>query len=211
MKKALLIYYTFTGEAHRVVQLAAAELQQAGYDVATARVDFADPASRLKRPLSPADVKRWTRAAAAGVRLPVIVEPAQVLSGSYDLVCLVSNTWQHHPCVPIWSLLARPDMQAALNDTAFAVYVVCRRSSKKNLDLVRNAAEQCGGRFVGGERFEHYGSNLGSLIRTVSYLMSSGERIARLFGVRLPLPPYGLSDVARRRVTQFTRLVATRT
>lgn len=210
MKKALLIYYTFTGEAHRVVELASGELAQAGYEVVTARVDFADTSLRLQRPLSGADVKRWTRAAASGERMPVVVQPQEALDARYDLICLVSNTWQHHPCVPIWSLLARPDMQTALQATAFAVYVVCRRSSKHNLALIRREAELYGGRFVGGERFEHHGSNLGSLIRTVTYLMSSGEKIARLFGLRLPLPPYGLSDLARQRVAQFTRFVATR-
>ncbi|RAR57869.1 hypothetical protein C7401_11488 [Paraburkholderia unamae] len=210
MKKALLIYYTFTGEAQRVVELASGELALAGYEVATARVDFADPSLRLQRPLSPADVKRWTRAAAAGARLPVVVEPEQALGARYDLICLVSNTWQHHPCVPIWSLLARAEMRAALQATAFAVYVVCRRSSKRNLALIREEAEQHGGRFVGGERFEHHGSNVGSLIRTITYLMSSGERIARFVGLRLPLPPYGLSEVARQRVARFTRLVVAR-
>lgn len=210
MKKALLIYYTFTGEAGRVVERATAELRSGGYEVESARVDFADAELRLRRPLSPAAIKRWTKAAAAGTRFPVAVEPTTALRQTYDLICLVSNTWQHHPCVPIRSLLASPNMQATLKGKPFGVFVVCRRSFKKNLEIVRREAEQCGGHFVGGEHFRHSGSDIGSLIRTVSYLMSSGDKVARLFGFRLPLPRYGLSDSAIQRVAEFTRLISMR-
>jgi hypothetical protein len=207
MKQALVIYYSFTGEAQRVVDLAAGELATAGYEVVNARVDFADPSLRLRRPLVPASVKRWTAAAESGQRFPVVVDPPATLLRRYDLICLVSNTWQHHPCVPIRSLLAMAEMRAVLKDRRFAVYVVCRRSWQRNLDIVRREAEEYGGRFVGGERFDHSGSNLGSLIRTVSYLMSSGGKVARLLGIRLPLPEYGLSKAALERVPAFTRAV----
>ena len=208
MKRALLIYYTFTGEAKRAIDLASAELAASGFDVSTARVDFADEALRLKRPASPATIKRWCDAAESGQRFPVIVEPANALNGNYDLVCIFTNTWQHHPCVPIRSVLALPEMKTALSGKPFAVYVVCRRLWENNLKIVREEAEQSGGRYVGGEHFDHFGSNIGSLIRTVTYSMTSGGKVARFLGIRLPLPEYGLSDVAIKRVTSFTREVA---
>lgn len=208
MPSALLVYYSFTGEARRVVAGATDALRAAGYEISHARVDFEDPALRLQRPLSPATIKRWTGAAESGWIEPVMVEPADALARRHDLICLVSNTWQHHPCVPIRSALHRPDLRALLNGTPFAIYVVCRRSWERNLEIVRREAEACGGRFLGGERFEHTGSDFGSLVRTVSYLMTRGGRTARLLGLRLPLPEYGLSDAAVERVTAFTRSIA---
>lgn len=208
MPSALLIYYSFTGEARRVVERATETLHAAGYQVGHGRIDFADPTLRLGRPLSPGTVKRWTEAAEKGRTEPVVIAPPDALADRYDLICLVSNTWQHHPCVPIRSVLQRPDLRALLKGTPFAVYVVCRRSWERNLDIVRREAEACGGRFIGGERFEHAGSDLGSLLRTVSYLMTTGGRVARLMGLRLPLPDYGLSDAAVERVTTFTRSIA---
>jgi hypothetical protein len=208
MKTALIVYYTFTGEAKRAVDIAATQLRAEGFNVRLARVDFADPALRLKRPESVAKVKHWVQAAESGKIYPVVVEPAEALRQNADIVCLFTNTWQHHPCVPIRSLLADPSWHKAIRGKPFAVYVVCRRSWTQNLDIVKRESEQLGGRFIGGEHFEHAGSNAGSMIRTISYIMGSGQRVARFLGVRLPLPEYGLSDAALKRIVSFTRIVA---
>jgi len=208
MKKALLIYYTFTGETKRVIDLTNDELAAAGFEVTTARIDFADPELRLRRPASPGTIKRWCDAAESGERFPLAIEPASALSGQYDLICIFTSTWQHHPCVPIRSLLAMPEMKAVLNGKPFAVYVVCRRLWENNLDIVRREAEQCGGRFIGSEHFDHFGSNVGSLIRTITYAITSGDKVARLFGMRLPIPAYGISDTEIKKVATFTKTIA---
>jgi hypothetical protein len=205
VKKALIIYYTFTGEAQRAVEVAATELVAGNFEVSKARVDFADASLRLQRPLSLSAVKRWTNAAVSGERYDVIVDPESAFTQRYELVCLFSNTWQSHPCVPIRSLLAQPQMRSVLCATPFAIYVICRRSWAQNLEIVRRDAESCGGRFVGGEHFDHTGSNIGSTIRTISYLFSSGPRVVRVCGLRLPLPEYGLAAGSLNRVAQFTR------
>lgn len=207
MASVLFVYYSFTGEASRVVERAEAAARATGFEVFQARVDFEDEATRPRRPLSPASVKRWTKAAMAGHTEPVIVDPPEALTRRYDLVCLVSNTWQHHPCVPIRSVFRRPDLRRILNGTPFCVYVVCRRSWELNLDIVRREAEECGGHYVAGAHFQHDGSDIGSLIRTVSYLMTTGDRTARLLGWRLPLPEYGLPRAALDRVESFTRSI----
>lgn len=207
MPTALLVYYSFTGQALRVVDQAAGTLRQAGYEVSLARVDFALPDQRLQRPVSPARLKQLTSGAQNAVTEPVTVDPPDVLDRRYDLVCLVSNTWQHHPCVPVRSVLRDARLQAVLKDTAFAVYVVCRRSWENNLRIIREEAEACGGRYIGGDHFDHRGSNLGSLIRTISYIVTRGDRVARLFGLRLPLPEYGLATSTVERVSTFTRKI----
>ena len=207
-RTALLVYYSFTGESERAVELAAAALAQQGWSSTSLRVDFADTSLRLRRPLAPRDVKRWTQAAERGDTLPVQLSPETALQARYGLVCLFSNTWQHHPCVPIRSLLRSGALKPVLDGTPLAVYVVCRRSWERNLGIVRAEAEAQGARFVGGEGFTHAGSQVGSLIRTVSYLMSSGGRIARCLGIPLPLPAYGLSAAATARVSRFTQEMA---
>lgn len=208
MPTALLVYYSFTGEAQRVVDQAADTLRVAGYQVSHARVDFAIPEHRLHRPLSLGRIKQLTGAAEAGTTEPIQIEPSGVLDQRYDLVCLVSNTWQHHPCVPIRSVMRDPQLRTLLNDTPFAVFVVCRRSWEINLRIIREEAEACGGRFVGGDHFPHRGSNPGSLIRTISYLVTRGGPVARLLGIRLPLPEYGLAKSTVDRVAIFTRTIA---
>jgi hypothetical protein len=208
MKTALIVYYTFTGEAKRAVDIAATQLRANGFEVRLARVDFADPALRLKRPESPGKVKHWVQAAESGKSYPIVIEPADALARPADLICLFSNTWQHHPSVPIRSLLADPSWRQAIHGKRFAVYIVCRRSWTNNLEIVKRESEQAGGRFIGGEHFEHSGGNAGSMIRTVSYIMGSGGKVARFLGIRLPLPEYGLSEAALKRVVSFTKIVA---
>jgi len=206
--KALLIGYSFTGQADRAMGLAAATLESNGIDVRRCLVDFADPALRLRRPMRLRDVKHWTGAAQRGDTLPVTLSPDDALSQRYDFIGLFSNTWQNNPSVPIRSLLAMPAFHETLRDTPFAVYVICRRLWKVNARIVQAEAETAGGRCVGVECFRHQGGPIGSLIRNVSYLLSSGAATARFAGLRLPLPSYGLSNESLSRIAGFTTEVA---
>jgi hypothetical protein len=134
--KALVVYYSLTGQAAAAANLAAEALRKAGAAATLCRVDFADPASRPKRPFSFGDVKRWSDMAAQGKLFPISIDPTTALASRYNLVILFSNTWQHHPCPPIRSLLALPEMQQVLRGTPFAVYVVSRRLWEKNASIV---------------------------------------------------------------------------
>lgn len=205
--KALLAWYSFTGQTQRAVEIAARRLRDAGYEVTQCRVDFTDASLRLKRPMSIADVKRWTKAAEQGEIFDVVLDPPQALDARYDFVAIFSNTWQMHPASPIRSLLALPAFKSVLLDTRFAVYVICRRLWERNAQIVRAEAEAAGGSCVGVERFDHHGGPVSSLIRTVSYLLSSGGTIAKLGSLRLPLPPFGLSNKSIARVSTFTQLM----
>ena len=202
--KALFIGYSFTGQAREAMRIASATATTNGVESTQCFIDFAEPSLRLRRPMKPADVKRWTREAQDGATHPICLSPRDALHQRYDFVGLFSNTWQMHPSVPVRSLLAMPQMQQLLSGTAFAVYVICRRLWENNARLVQSEAEQAGGRCVGVEAFTHGGGPIGSLVRTVSYLMTSGPPIARIGGLRLPLPAFGLSEASLARVPTFT-------
>jgi flavodoxin len=58
--KALIVYYSLTGQAIVAADLAAHALRDAGYQATLCRVDFADPAVRPKRPFSLREVTRWS-------------------------------------------------------------------------------------------------------------------------------------------------------
>ena len=201
----LLVYYTFTGQAESAVKIAAEVCNAAGHATTVCQIDFENPALRLKRPMSPAQVRRWTVAASKGETFPLQLEPNDVMHRSWDFIGIFSNTWQNHPAPPVRSLLALPEMQSCLVNTPFAIYVICRRLWKNNQQIVQREAEAVGGICLGAEHFEHNGGPVGSLLRTVSYLMSAGDAVARIGGIRLPLPVYGLSGAALSRVASFTR------
>jgi protein-tyrosine phosphatase len=203
--KALLIYYSFTGQAAIAAERAAQVCRQAGWEPTLCRVDFADQSIRLRRPLAPRDVKHWTAAAADGQILPVAYDPSSALQSDYDLVLVFSNTWQSCPSVPIRSFLAGAEARRLLAAKPFAVLVICRRLWKKNVAIVQALGEAAGGRFIAGEGFAHPGSQIGSLVQTVSYLMRGGAPWRHVLGV--PLPDYGLSRPAISRIDDFVAAV----
>lgn len=201
--RCLILYHTLTGESERAATLAAEAIRADGGDATLCRIEMPDPADRLARPLSLADSKRWTQAAQKGATVRIAFNPAEALGNEYDLVLLFTSTWGDHPCVPIRSFLEGPDAARVLNGRPFGVFVVCRRLWEKNLAIVRQLGEKAGGRFIAGEAFMHPGSQIGSLIQTVTYLWRCDGGRKSFLGFRLP--PYGLSPEAIGRVAPFTR------
>lgn len=206
--KCLLVYYSFTGQAQRAVETAAAEGRNAGWDPVTCRIDFAGQQVRLRRPMSLGDIKYWTDAASRGERMPIKYDPPHALEDSYDLVVIFSNTWQQNPSTPVRSFLESTDAARVLAGSPFAVIVVCRRLWENNLAIVRRLGEAAGGRFVDVLAVVHNGGNVGSLIQTTTYMMSSGSGRRRLLGV--PLPQYGLSPESLEKIAPFIRGVLAR-
>lgn len=201
--RCLLLYYSLTGQAVRAVAAAQAACEAAGWDSISCRMDVADPAERPVRPLTMATAKKWTKGAQNGMVLPMAYEPAAAISQDYDLVLIFSNTWGHHPAVPVRSFLESAEAKQVLGGRKFGVFIICRRSWEKNLALVRGLGEAAGGNYVGGEAFTHPGSNLLSLIQTVTYIMGRGDGMKNILG--LPMPKFGLSDTAMARLAPFTR------
>ena len=206
--KCLLVYYSFTGQAQYAVEAAAAECRNAGWDPVPCRIDFAGPQVRLRRPMSLGDIKYWIGVAGRGARMPISYDPPQALDGSYDLVVILSNTWQKNPSTPVRSFLESTDAARLLGGSPFAVIVVCRRLWENNLAIVRRLGEAAGGRFVDALAVVHNGGNVGSLVQTTTYMMRSGSGRRHLLGV--PLPQYGLSPDSLEKIAPFTRSVLAR-
>lgn len=208
MRRCLILYYSFTGQAERAANLAAEAARADGWEPVMCRIDMADPAERLARPFRIADSKKWTGGAQQGMTRALAYAPSDALDRPYDAVLLFTNTWGDNPAVPVRSFLEGPDARRVLGGRRFGVFVVCRRLWEKNLATVRQLGEAAGGQFVDGEPFLHPGGQVGSLIQTVTYLFRSDAGRRRFLGFRLP--PYGLSAKALARVPAFTHSLLTR-
>jgi flavodoxin len=206
--RCLLVYYSLTGEAERAVQEAAAACRADGHEAVLCRVDFADVAERLVRPLSIATSKKWVQAANNGIVMPMVYAPADALAQAYDFVMIVSSTWSDHPSVPIRSFLEGPEGRGVMAGKPFGVFVVCRRLWIKNLAITRQLGEAAGGRFVDGQPLMHPGSQIGSLIQTVTYLRRVDGGRKRFLGIRLP--EYGLTTATLETVPAFMRSLLAR-
>lgn len=188
-RRVLLLYYSYTGQARKVLEAAGEVFAQRGWEVHSAPIEFTDPryAERFSRfpmrnvwpefiGMLPAQTLRSTGE---------IRTPGEVRRADYDLVCIGSPTWWRTVSMPLRSFLTSAEAGPLLDGTPFAVFVVCRRYWRENLAAVRKLAAKRGGRFLGAIHFGYPGSQLRSMLSLTSYL-ATGEYRDRYLGVRIP-------------------------
>jgi menaquinone-dependent protoporphyrinogen IX oxidase len=187
--RVLLLYYTFTNQALKVVETMSSVLTERGCEVDRAPIEFTDSHYRDRfsrfpwaRPfltvvtMLPAQLRRAT----GEIRVP-----EEAKRGDYDLVVIGSPTWWLTTNMPIRSYLKSDEADALLENTRFTGFVVCRRYWKNNLKTVRRLGSQRGGEYVEGVHFKYPGGQIRSLLSLISYL-GSGEYRDRYLGVRIP-------------------------
>jgi hypothetical protein len=193
--KVLFVYFTYTKQTLKVLEAMTEVFRGRGCEVEHAAIDLTDRRYTARfhefpmpRPfieligMIPAEIFRKTGE---------ISIPDQARRGDYDLVCIGSPTWWLSTSVPIRSYLESEGAAAALNGTAFATVVVCRRYYGHNLRTVKKLATERGGKYLDGIHFAYEGGQVKSLLSLISYL-GSGEYRKRYLGV--PIPPTNIQE-----------------
>lgn len=188
-RRVLLLYYSYTGQSRKVLDAAGEVFGERGWEVSSAPIEFTDPryAERFSRfPMThvwrdfigmlPAQTRKATGA---------IRTPDEVRRADYDLICIGSPTWWRDVSMPLRSFLKSAEAPPLFEGTPFAVFAVCRRYWRENLNAVRKLAEKAGGRYVGGIHFGYPGDQVRSMLSLTSYL-GTGEYRERYLGVRIP-------------------------
>lgn len=121
--RVLLLYYSYTGQARKVLEAAATVFRARGYEVTEAPIEFTDPryAERFSRfPMRSV----WPEflgmlPAQTMQRTGDIRTPDAVRTGDYDLICIGSPTWWDTVSMPLRSFLksheARPLLEASVS------------------------------------------------------------------------------------------------
>jgi menaquinone-dependent protoporphyrinogen IX oxidase len=187
--RVLLLYYTYTGQALKVLEAAGEVFRGRGCEVHKAQIEFTDP--RFAEPFSrfpmrhvvldflsvlPAQVRR----ARGEIRTP-----DEVRNRNYDLICIGSSTWWLTMNMPMRSFLKSNEAGTLLAGKPFAAFAVCRRFWRNNFKTVRKLGEKQGGQYVDGIHFEYPGGQIRSLLSLASYF-GSGEYRDRYMGLRIP-------------------------
>jgi menaquinone-dependent protoporphyrinogen IX oxidase len=187
--RILLLYYSYTGQAHKVLEAAGEVLRGRGCDVREAEIKFTD--QRYAEKFSRFPMRRvWpdmlsVLGAQKRNETGEIQTPDTVRDGDYDLILIGSPTWWDNVSMPLRSFLKSDEARKVLSGKPFAVFVVCRQFWRENLQAVRELAEEQGGRYVDEIHFTYPGDNLRSLLALTSYL-GSGEYRQRYLGLRIP-------------------------
>jgi flavodoxin len=209
--RVLLLYYTYTGQALKVLEAAGEEFRDRGFEVIKAQIEFTDPryAQRFSRfpmrwvwPDMLSVLPAQTRRATGQIRIPDAVH-----DGDYDLICIGSPTWWSTASMPIRSFLESNEARKLLADKPFAVFVVCRDSWRGNVTAVRELGEKVGGRYVDEIHFTYPGDPLRSMLSLTSYL-GTGEYRDRYLGV--PIPTTNVQPQQLVQTRQFASALAVR-
>jgi menaquinone-dependent protoporphyrinogen IX oxidase len=209
--RVLLLYYTYTGQALKVLEAAEEVFRQRGCDVQKARIEFTDRrfAKRFSRfPMRHVWLDLLSVYAAQARRATGEIRiPDDVRSGDYDLICIGSPTWWRTTNMPMRSFLKSHDAGKLLAGKPFAAFVVCRRYWRNNLDTVRKLGKKRGGQYLDGIHFEYPGGQVRSLLSLTSYL-SSGEYRDRYLGLRIP--PTNVQPEQLEQTREFAAALADR-
>jgi menaquinone-dependent protoporphyrinogen IX oxidase len=187
--RILLLYYSYTGQSHKVLEAAGEVLRSRGCDVREAEIKFTD--QRYAEKFSRFPMRRvWpdmlsVLGAQKRNETGEIQTPDTVRDGDYDLILIGSPTWWDNVSMPLRSFLKSDEARKVLSGKPFAVFVVCRQFWRENLQAVRELAEEQGGRYVDEIHFTYPGDNLRSMLALTSYL-GSGEYRQRYLGLRIP-------------------------
>jgi menaquinone-dependent protoporphyrinogen IX oxidase len=187
--RVLLLYYSYTGQAQKVLEAAGEVFRGRGCDVQTAEIKFTD--KRYAEKFSRFPMRRvWpdmlsVLGAQKRNETGEIQTPDTVRDGDYDLILIGSPTWWDNVSMPLRSFLKSDEARKLLSDKPFAVLIVCRQFWRKNLEGVRELAGEQGGRYVDEIHFTYPGDNLRSMLALTSYL-GTGEYRKKSLGLKLP-------------------------
>jgi len=209
--KVLFVYYTYSQQTLRVVEVMAGVLHDRGCEVRQAKIEFTDPryADRFSRfpfrhphvdiiGMAPAQLRRAT----GQIRVP-----DEAREGEYDLIVVGSPTWWLTTCMPICSFMKSDEAKRLFNRRRFAAVIVCRRYWRNNLETVKALGLKHGGEYLDGIHFTAAGGQIESLLSLTSYLSTGVDR-QRYLGV--PIPPANLKPDYRERAQAFANELANR-
>lgn len=202
MSRVLFVYYSYTGQTQKVLDAAADVLRERGCEVQLAPIEFVDP--QYSEPFTRFPMRSvWPdmfsvfKAQGKG-ETGEIRTPDAVRTGEYDLVIFGSPTWWRTVSMPLRSFLESQEAASLLDGTPYAVFTVCRRYWRENLEAVRELADKRGGRFIDSIHFEYPGGQLQSMLSLTSYL-GSGEYKDRYLGVKIPKTNISAAQVDQAR------------
>jgi flavodoxin len=189
--KVLVVYFTYSGQAGRLVEAIAGGLAARGCSVTKAKIELTD--SRYTKKLTPLPLRHpalaFIRMFPAQMRRATgeIGIPPEAQDGDYDLVVFVSPTWWLTTNLPIRSYLESPAAKKVLDGKPFAAVSVSRRYWKGNVHTIARLGEKAGGRSMGEHHFLAAGGQVKSMLSWLSW-MKHAEVRERVFGLEVPPP-----------------------
>jgi flavodoxin len=208
-RKALIIYFSMSGNGARAIQRVKAGLVVEGYQVAERLIEIVPSERALFRFPFQAQLAFWRITIRAILRIPVAIVPlALPADHDYDLIVVESQTWLVGMSAPVEAVFQDPANRAAFAGRDVAVVNVCRGLWRRPQAMLVRWIQACGGRVVGARAFANPGREP---IRTLSLFVffAAGAAFRPAF-LRRVLTPQLLADSALAELERFGRGLALR-
>jgi flavodoxin len=207
----LFVYYSYTNQTKKVLDVMAEVLNGQGCDVTFALIDFSDPKyqKRFKEFPMPKPFREVVTMIPVELRdKPVQIGiPDAVTDRSYDFVVVGAPTWWLSTDAPMRTFLESDAAAKALKGKEFTGVVCCRHYWKHNLKTVKRKGTKQGGRYVDGIHFRYQGGQVKSLASLLSYL-GTGEYREKYHGLKIP--PTNIQDYHLEQARTFANGLAKR-
>jgi flavodoxin len=175
-KKAVIIYFSMSGNGTRAVARVKAGLQSSGYEVAE-RLIAVEPAEQelFQFPFR----KRlafWFIMIRAIFRIPVKIQPlALPPDHDYDLIVVESQTWFVGISAPVEAVFQDPKNKAVFAGRDVAVVNVCRGLWRRPQAMLVRRIESYGGHVIGARAFANPGREPIRTFALFFFLGAGGE------------------------------------
>jgi hypothetical protein len=208
-RKALIIYFSMSGNGTRAVQRVKAGLTAEGYAVTERLVEVGARDQALFRFPFQAPLAFWRITIRAILRIPVAIKPlALPANHDYDLIVVESQTWLVGMSAPVEAVFQDPANRPAFAGRDVAVVNVCRGLWRRPQAMLVRWVEACGGRVVGARAFANPGREP---MRVASLFLFLGSgRVGWPRFLRRLLTPQFLADDAFDELERFGRALALR-
>jgi hypothetical protein len=200
MKKALVIYYSQTGQLKKIVDSVTARLRE----------DFMLVFEELK-PVPPFPFpwqgSEFFQAFPESVQeIPCALEPFQFNPDQgFDLVILAYQVWFLSPSIPFTAFLQSPEAGKVLKDKPVITILGVRNMWIMAQERVKKHLRELGSRPVGNIVFVDPHPNLVSLVTIIRWLMKGEQKGKGLIG-RL-LPQAGVPEQSIREAEKFGKVI----
>jgi hypothetical protein len=208
-KKAVIIYFSMSGNGTRAVARVKAGLQSSGYEVAERLIAVEPREQELFQFPFRKRLAFWFIMIRAIFRIPVKIQPlALPPDHDYDLIVVESQTWFVGISAPVEAVFQDPKNKAVFAGRDVAVVNVCRGLWQRPQTQLVRRIESYGGHVIGARAFTNPGREP---IRSFSLFIFLGAGgVGKPAFLRSILTPQFLSDESLDELERFGRALAAR-
>lgn len=199
--KILILYYSSTGQTHRILEIVAQVLREDGHSVEMVRIS---PVKDFEFPWKVRTFLKIGLKTYLGMKVTVDLEELPILQDAkaYDCIIFGHQPWFLAPSVPVNSFLDS-GMSAVLQGKKVISVITCRGMWRRGYKIFERKVHARGGRVVLNFVIEDQSRQPFNMVTTVHYLFTGknieGKILSKIF------LPFGIGSKGLQKARDFAK------